>query len=164
MNSNGKAGSRSPAAGARPPALRITRWTLHSAGPDLPPDAPCPNQPDPQLPDVHGWLELREAELVGSSLRLAGLLPGRSETDEGLARYHFRFQGEVFRLEEGVLVADGELGMGARLERATARLRLGRFRLRDGAECLDIHFSVTSGDTSDPMEGDLTAVRARPAG
>ena len=158
MSSKGTAGS----AGARSLEPRTTHWTLHSAGRKLPPDTP--SQLD-QLPDVHGWLELREDELVGSSFRLAGLLPGLSEGDEGLTPCHLRFQGEVRRLEQGVLVADGQLGIGARLEPATARLRLGWFRRRDGAEWLDICFSVTSGNTPpDRLQVDLTAVRTRSVG
>lgn len=146
----------------------MTRWALHTAGsaPAIQAEGPLPPT-DPPLPDIHGWLELCEYRLVGTTLRLAGLLPGPWGQDEDPARDHFRFQGHVTRLvDEGILVAEGQVRMGARIEAGFARLRLGRFQVRDGSEWLDVHFHLSSQErfSGHGLSVDLTGVRPRPAG
>lgn len=149
-------------------ASSVTRWALHTAGP-----APGTHQVDgphvpmdPSLPDIHGWLELHEDHVIGTTLRLAGLLPGPWDQDEDLARHHFRFQGSVTGLvDEGILVAKGQLRKGDRIEEGVARLRLGRFQVRDGSEWLDVHFHLSSEDSfsGSGLSVSLTGVRPRSA-
>ena len=68
-------------------------------------------------------------------------------------------------MDEGVLVADGQLSMAARLKPGTGRLRLGRFWVQDGAEWMDIYLHLTSDDAFPAsMEVALAAVRTRSVG
>jgi len=148
-------------------ASRMTRWALHTASGAPRTQVEGPSAPmDPPLPDVHGWLELREDHLIGTTLRLAGLLPDSWDQNEDPARDHFRFQGQVTCLvDEGILVAEGQVRRGTRIEAGVARLRLGRFQVRDGSEWLDVQFHLSSQESfsGNGLSVALTGVRPRSA-
>lgn len=146
----------------------VSRWVLHAgSSPAGPVFVSSPPSGEPSMPHINGWLELHEETLLGSTLRVAGLVGDTLPmADKSSGSEHLRFQGDVTSImPDGVLRMEGQVRAGSRLAPAVGELGIGQYISREGSEVLALRFELVECSllAGPGIKAQLTAVRLRPA-